>query len=352
MTTENQNPLAVSLYDRMHDPLEGIKAMGLMFARSGFCGCDNEEQGEFLALTCMFERKSPLDILRRYHVQGGMLVPKTRYQLTQFRKDGGDHEWLTEANDAEKATVQLTKPNGKVCAPITVTIEEAFQSGVSQKSGSAWVKTPAIMLQVMALRRAIARYVPEYSLGDNIDESPEASAQQVEVESSPLPKKDPVIEAEIVPPPSGKPKSAKQKVAKQKVAKTKAPTRVLDDEGFVAPQPQAPPPEPEPEPEPPAPEPEEAPTLLDAGEAPVDWDASNVTDSPPDGPLNIKAQSALISIFDDMQGVALHWFMKKGGLKPGERISALAPARAAKILQTPDKFREVLTKHAQAQSQN
>ena len=63
--------MEITLYEKMSNPVEAVDRLGIMFAKSGMFGCDNENAGKMLALVCMAERKSPTDILRQYDIIGG-----------------------------------------------------------------------------------------------------------------------------------------------------------------------------------------------------------------------------------------------------------------------------------------
>jgi len=358
-----------TVYDRFADPNDAITQIGEILNRCGFCGCERQEQGQFLALAMMCERKSPLQIQRQYHIYDGQLTPKTRWCLAELRKAGGDFDWLTDSDDVEKATIQLTKPNGKQCRPVTVTIDDAKKSlhpAMFTKPGSAWVKTPAIMLQIMAARRALARDVPEFSMGDDPDDRGEAipapSSNIEEVTANPLggvPAVDPP------PAPPAKPKAAKPKSA---VAKAKA--AAVDAEEVPpnpAPAPVAPPPPQVEDPDDappgaempptavtdaaadeaagrPAPEPEEEKEIITAPDpnAKPSWNINSVTDGAKNGEINAAAEKAIIGVLGAAADKGMDWLLRKQWLKEGQTLRSLAPARAVKILTDSDRFRKVI----------
>lgn len=55
------------MYDRISDPMLAIKTLGMSIFKSGIFGLDKPEQGEILAMQCLVEKKSPLELARTYH---------------------------------------------------------------------------------------------------------------------------------------------------------------------------------------------------------------------------------------------------------------------------------------------
>ena len=53
----------ITLYNSMQNPLDAIDRFGVMMAKSGMFGCDNENAGKVLAMICMCEKKSPTEII-------------------------------------------------------------------------------------------------------------------------------------------------------------------------------------------------------------------------------------------------------------------------------------------------
>ena len=54
----------VAVYDRITDPMSAVKVLGSSIFKSGIFGLDKPEQGEILAMQCLVERKSPLELAR------------------------------------------------------------------------------------------------------------------------------------------------------------------------------------------------------------------------------------------------------------------------------------------------
>src|SRR6059058_4038721 len=96
----------IELYSKIQNPVEAIEKIGTFLAQSGMFGCERREQGMVLAMACMTERKSPLEIKRRYHLLNGELSMRADAMLADFRSRGGKHKILSRTPD--KASVELS----------------------------------------------------------------------------------------------------------------------------------------------------------------------------------------------------------------------------------------------------
>jgi hypothetical protein len=56
------------LYNNVKDPMEMVEKIGSALSRSGMFGIRSEEQGMILAMACMAEQKSPIEICQKYHI--------------------------------------------------------------------------------------------------------------------------------------------------------------------------------------------------------------------------------------------------------------------------------------------
>jgi hypothetical protein len=65
---------SVGVYDRIKDPMLAIKTLGMSIFKSGLFGLDRPEQGDIIAMQCMVEKKSPLELVRTYHLINGQLA--------------------------------------------------------------------------------------------------------------------------------------------------------------------------------------------------------------------------------------------------------------------------------------
>ncbi len=79
----------VCVYDRMQDPIAAIDKMGDWIFKSRMFGCDERElggdaQARIFALACLQERKSPLEMLKTYHIIQGKLAKRADAMLGEY----------------------------------------------------------------------------------------------------------------------------------------------------------------------------------------------------------------------------------------------------------------------------
>ena len=100
-----------SLYDRIVDPLDFIGKLGTALFQSKMFGCNNSDQGKVLALACLTERKSPLELKRIYHIIGGNLTMRADAMLAEFEARGGAYSQVCRT--ADKAEIELKRGRKK-----------------------------------------------------------------------------------------------------------------------------------------------------------------------------------------------------------------------------------------------
>lgn len=98
---------ALTLYDRISDPLTAIEKIGGMIARSGMFGCEKIEAGSVIAMTCLCDRISPLDFQRTYHLIGNRPSKRADAIVADFRTRKGGKLKIIERT-AEAAEVELS----------------------------------------------------------------------------------------------------------------------------------------------------------------------------------------------------------------------------------------------------
>lgn len=163
MTNEPRLPTP---YERMSDPLAAIERVGGWLANSGMFGCDKKEQGYLIALACMVENKSPLDIARRYHIVEGRLSMRAEAMLAELRVRGGDYEWL---KDGSEGVAELRITFGGHSRDIKFDMDEAKAMRVVKKD-SGWEKNPAAMLRARVTSKAVRMMAPEINSGVYVPE--------------------------------------------------------------------------------------------------------------------------------------------------------------------------------------
>lgn len=279
--------MQIELYEKMQNPMDAVDRFGVAMAKSGFFGVDNENAGKVLAMICMTERKSPIEILRRFDVIGGKLRVKAQAAYADFRAKGGKVKWLATGEDGKKAEAEFTFEGQTI--KVAFTIEQAIKGGAIMKPGSNWDKTPGNMLRARCLSNAIAMLCPEIFAGSDDSEQDEAPAPTISmtatvesvVAAAPVkPVQPPIVEAEVVQP--SKPAPAPAVPAVPSVEPTPA---------AATPAPAAP-----------------------AAELPAD--------------VLAKLEAALA----DNAIPAHKWMLKNGWLKPGESIANITLSRAQSVL--------------------
>ncbi len=159
--------MEIELYSKLQNPIEAIDRIGEMFARSGMFNLDRIEQGKLLAMACLTERKSPIQILREYHVIEGRLCDPADSMLAKFRDRGGRHKIICRTPD--RAEVELTTKDGETQRFSLTWDEVQKEPFVHGKDGfkKNW-RTPRARMQTMWARvvsDGIRAMVPEIVAG-------------------------------------------------------------------------------------------------------------------------------------------------------------------------------------------
>lgn len=162
MNTSELSSLAV--YDRISDPMQAIKTLGAAIFKSGIFGVDKPEIGEVLAMQCLAERKSPLELARTYHFIEGKLAIKSDALLAKFQMAGGTVVWTTRTD----TLVVATFTNKGSSAEITASFDDYAKKGiVFGKDGKTvkdnWKKWPKQMLTARAISEGVRLVAPECS---------------------------------------------------------------------------------------------------------------------------------------------------------------------------------------------
>ena len=96
----------LEVYDKITDPMAAVKQLGGAIAKSRMFGCENEAQGEVLAMECMSQRIPPLTLARKYHLIFNRLSQKADDMHSEFLAGGGKSEIVERS--AEKCSVRLS----------------------------------------------------------------------------------------------------------------------------------------------------------------------------------------------------------------------------------------------------
>jgi len=149
-----------SVYDRMVDPLSAIERLGEIIARSGMCNVGKVETGQLLAMHCLAQKTSPLELIKRYHIINGKLAMRSDAMLAEFQKLGGKVEWLKF--DDKECEANWTYDG--VTTKIGFTMAEAAKAGLPNK-GTAWKQYPGAMLRSRCISKALRMVCAEAVVG-------------------------------------------------------------------------------------------------------------------------------------------------------------------------------------------
>jgi len=210
-----ENPLWAHLAER----IDAIERLGVIWAKSGHLKADRVEQGQIAVAYCMSAGISMLEFLATYHPNMEGPSKRALACLAQFRQRGGNHKWLTEPEDQEKATLECSY-EGKTLK-VTFDIKDAKQQGLVRPN-SNWVKTPSNMLRARAITNLIGMLAPEIVAGAEAapDDAPSVPPKELELGPKPQPeqkeqKTNEEAEREMGLAPATKSDPAGEKIAEQ-----------------------------------------------------------------------------------------------------------------------------------------
>ena len=159
----------LTVYSNVADPLEFIQGFGKTIAKSRIFGCESEEQGMVLAMTCLARQCDPLTLAETYDIIQGKLSMKADAMLAGFEESGGDYEILQY--DPDGCEITFTRGKKK---PLTLKITweqaqlESWPYGKPDKKGNKQFKpnwaTP-IGRQDMLFARVVSRGVRRVTPG-------------------------------------------------------------------------------------------------------------------------------------------------------------------------------------------
>jgi len=96
---------AISVYQRMADPMSAVKELGGAIAKSQMFGADTESQGMILALHCLVKQCDPLSIVQSHHLMRGKLSLKSEEMLARVVKAGGDYQIIEHSPEAAEIVI-------------------------------------------------------------------------------------------------------------------------------------------------------------------------------------------------------------------------------------------------------
>lgn len=129
----NGQSKAVTIYERMGDPLAFYREYGGDIAKGKLLGCSSVEQGRLMAMECLARRCTALTLAQRYHIIQDKLSMQAPAMLGAFRALlGGKHRVICRTPEKAEIELQLGKERHR----FSFTAEEAVQEKyVYQKDG-------------------------------------------------------------------------------------------------------------------------------------------------------------------------------------------------------------------------
>ena len=156
---------AAGVYDRISDPMSAIKTLGLSIFKSGIFGLDKPEQGEILAMQCMVEKKSPLELARTYHFIQGQLAIRSDALLAKFHQAGGTVEWGQRTDERVTAVFRKGTSSAEIVADMKEYVTNGTALGKDGKPKDNWKKWPRRMLTARAVSEGVRLIAPECCFG-------------------------------------------------------------------------------------------------------------------------------------------------------------------------------------------
>lgn len=157
----------LTVYENVKEPMAFVEKFGGMIARSRMFGCQNEAQGQVLAMACLAERQNPIAIKRMYHIIDGNLSMRSDAMLAELRNRGGKHKVLKRTPD--EASIEVSFNGEKLTESLSW--EEAqkepwpFGKGGQLKKNWATPRARRQMLWARVVSEAVRTIAPEIIAG-------------------------------------------------------------------------------------------------------------------------------------------------------------------------------------------
>ena len=165
IVTRPHELVAEGVYDRISDPMSAIKTLGRSIFLSGIFGLDKPEQGEILAMQCMVEKKSPLELARTYHFIQGQLAIRADALLAKFHQAGGSVDWTERTDEKVKATFRKGTASADIVADMKEYVGNGTALGKDKQLKDNWKKWPRRMLTARAISEGVRLIAPECCFG-------------------------------------------------------------------------------------------------------------------------------------------------------------------------------------------
>ena len=177
---EVQPPLlGLEVYDRIGDPMAAIKILGRSIFLSGIFGIEKPEQGEVIAMECLVQRKSPLELARTYHFIDGNLAIRADALLAKFMQAGGTVDWVTRNDELVEADFCRNGSKVRIVASMKEHVGNGNAMTIDKKTlqpclKTNWKKWPRRMLTARAISEGVRLVAPDACFGTYVVEELEA----------------------------------------------------------------------------------------------------------------------------------------------------------------------------------
>ncbi len=159
-----QSQLSSPVFDNLGSHIEAIEKLGNWLVKSGMINAEKPEQGPIMAMTCMIERISPVEFLKKYDIVGNRLSQKAASMLAEFRaKYGGEFRWLETGDDGVKASIWLSYKGSEMT--VEYTMKEAEAAGLPGGKNPNWKTRKGVMLRARCSTKGLRMICPEIAAG-------------------------------------------------------------------------------------------------------------------------------------------------------------------------------------------
>ena len=166
----DQSLASVQVYDRIQNPMEAVKQLGAAIFKSGLFGVDRMEQGEILAMQCLVEKKSPLELARTYHFIQGQLAIRADALLAKYQQAGGFVVWTERTDEKVEATFHYKERSAVIKATLKEYTDNGTALGKDGKLKDNWKRWPRRMLTARAISEGVRLLAPECCFGTYVAE--------------------------------------------------------------------------------------------------------------------------------------------------------------------------------------
>lgn len=184
--TGEVNTTVGGVYDRISDPMMAIKTLGRSIFLSGIFGLEKPEQGEILAMQCLVEKKSPLELARTYHFIQGQLAIRSDALLAKYQLAGGKVNWITRTDSLVEAEFSKGDSKAVIVADMKEYVGNGTALGKDGKPKDNWRKWPRRMLTARAISEGVRLIAPECCFGTYTVEELDATPSKPQTRANTL----------------------------------------------------------------------------------------------------------------------------------------------------------------------